>query len=72
MPRRTLPPVQPDIPHSEHQPIMAVFRRLGIHQNTGYALIKKGTFPIPLEKIGARYYCRRADVDAYLAPRSRP
>ena len=31
-----------------------VFRLLGISRNTGYSLIKAGTFPLPIIKAGRR------------------
>jgi hypothetical protein len=70
--KRQLPQVGPDQARPEVQAVRAVFKRFGIHDNTGYAWIRAGIFPVPLEKIGPHYYCRRADVDLYLAPKATP
>lgn len=52
-----------------HQSEMVRFseicQRLGIHANTGYAWLRSGSFPIPVEKLGSHYYARRADVEAF-------
>lgn len=40
---------------------------LGIHVDTGRKLVREGTFPVPVERIGDHYKVRRADLDRYLA-----
>lgn len=42
-----------------------VLVRLGICRTTGYKWIRDGVFPVPVEKIGAHYYARAVDVNAY-------
>jgi Helix-turn-helix domain len=47
-------------------PLIEVARILGISPNTAYR--HREDFPIAFERIGVRYYARRADLEAYLAP----
>jgi excisionase family DNA binding protein len=51
-------------------PFVEVCDLLGIHRNTGYAWLRAGRFPIPVERPGPRLYkCRQTDVERYLASR---
>ena len=43
-----------------------MFRPLNMSDTTGYALIKRGDFPIPLRKIGGRWIGNTIDVRRYV------
>jgi hypothetical protein len=45
---------------------MEVCAELRMHYNTGYRLRREGRFPIHVEKLGRRYFCRRVDLEEYL------
>lgn len=53
----------------ELPPVFSVplsFRACGLGRSTGYELLKRGEFPIPVRRIGSRYKVRRCDLLAYL------
>lgn len=48
-------------------PLLEVAQRLGLSANTVYRHKDAGDFPLAFVRIGARWYVRRADLEAYLA-----
>ncbi len=40
---------------------------LGIARGTGYALLERGEFPVPVERLGRQIKVGRAALDAYVA-----
>ena len=53
-------------------PFKTVCATLGIHYNTGYRANRKGTFPLLVTEMGRRFFCKRADIEAFLAETRRP
>jgi predicted site-specific integrase-resolvase len=56
-------------PAADLVPLKDVCQRLGIHWNTGYRARRAGRFPLEVLQIETRYYCRRADLDAFVSSR---
>ena len=51
-------------------PLLEVARTLGVSANTVYR--HRADLPFRFERIGTRWYARRADLDAYVAGALRP
>lgn len=41
-------------------------RAIGLGRTVGYAMAKRGEYPIPVLRIGIAYKCRRSDLLAFL------
>jgi predicted DNA-binding transcriptional regulator AlpA len=54
-------------PVTEMVPFLDVCNRLGVHRNTGYLMVKEGTFPIRAWRLRGRLKCRQVDVEAFFA-----
>lgn len=57
------------VPTVAEQPMMVgrdTFAPLGLSTTTGYALLKRGEFPIPAQRVGGRWLVRTADLRRFL------
>ena len=45
-------------------PLSEILLQLSITQNTAYRLIGRDEFPLPLVRVGRRWYVRSGDLDA--------
>ena len=52
--------------HRTLLPVTDVFGHLTLSRSAGYELIRRGRFPLPVLRVGARLRVRRADLLAYL------
>jgi predicted DNA-binding transcriptional regulator AlpA len=58
-----------EIPAPEDQPLIVArdtFRQIGLSETTGYELIRQGKFPIPLVRIGGRWFAKTRDLRRFL------
>lgn len=47
-------------------PLEPANKALGLGRTVGYALAKRGEYPIPVLRVGNVYRCRRSDLLAFL------
>lgn len=49
-------------------PLADVLPRLSMSRSNAYKLIAKGQFPVPVIRVGGRWYARSVDVDELTHP----